>query len=89
MKPWELFEYTFEQFLLALKGHELTQAAEWDRTRHIMLVIAKANGAKSINSVQDVMSIPLLDKKTDNRIRPNLLARLKQKQAQQDGGKDT
>lgn len=63
MKPWELRQYSFKEFLIAVKGNALREAREWDRTRHIMFVMAKTvDSKKKIKKVSDILSLPLLDK---------------------------
>lgn len=77
IRPWELREYSFEEFLRHIKGHELAQAYEWDRTRHIMFAVVKAAGAKGVKRVQDIMRLPVIDKVTvDSAVTARLKKRL-------------
>lgn len=58
LKPWEFYEYSFEEYSLACKGYRDKSVADWDRTRHIMYAVLKGAGAKKLNSVSDVLELP-------------------------------
>lgn len=63
MKPWELAQYSFKEFLIAVRGNSLKEAREWDRTRHIMFMVAKSvSGKKGPKKASDILQLPLIDK---------------------------
>lgn len=78
LRPWELKEYSFTEFRRHMAGHAKKEAGEWDRTRHIMFSVFKAQGSK-IKSVRDILQIPTIDKREDGEVRNHLLERLKER----------
>ena len=77
LRPWEFYEYSFEEYILSCKGYRGYILGEWDRTRHIMFAVLRAGGAKKIRSVEDVLQLPT-DKDDDQKVRGSLRERLRQ-----------
>ncbi len=89
LKPWEFYEYSFEEYSLACKGYRDKSVADWDRTRHIMYAVLKGAGAKKLNSVEDVLGLPGDGENENPNLRNGLRERLKRAHEQYYGRQQT
>jgi hypothetical protein len=56
-------ELTLNEYRLKVTGFQMKAAHEWDKIRHIMFYqIITAAGKSQVRRVQDVLTIPLIDK---------------------------
>lgn len=63
MTMQDFCDLSLNEYHLKVKGYQMQEAHKWDKVRHIMLFqVLTAGGKSKVRSVQDVFSIPLLDK---------------------------